>query len=138
MIDAELALSWDNFVSQSRLNEARVLELLASQGRSKETLTDEWKPASIKSIKSRLIINEIAEKEKLEATEDDVEKELGRQAELRGSTVEEVRELFEKNNSVEYLRRDLTDKKVFDLLLENAKITKGEKTTYVDLASKNQ
>ncbi|HUX22111.1 MAG TPA: trigger factor, partial [Spirochaetia bacterium] len=79
-----------------------------------------------------------AEQEKLEATEDDVEKELARQAELRGSTLEEVRELFEKNNSIEYLRRDLADKKVFDLLLANSKITKGEKTTYVDLASKNQ
>ena len=138
MVDAELELSWDNFVAQSRLEESRVLQLLTSQGRSKEALLEEWKPASAKSIKTRLIINEIAEKEKLEASDEDVEKELERQAELRGSTVEEVRDLFEKNNSMEYLKRDVTDRKVFDLVLADAKISKGEKSTYVDLVNKNQ
>jgi len=138
MVDAELELSWDNFVAQSRLDESRVLQLLTSQGRSKEALIEEWKPASVKSIKSRLIINEIAEKEKLEASDEDVEKELERQAELRNSTVEEVRDLFEKNNSMEYLKRDVTDRKVFDLMLADAKISKGEKSTYVDLVNKNQ
>ncbi len=138
MVDAELELSWDNFVAQSRLDESRVLQLLTSQGRSKEALLEEWKPASVKSIKSRLIINEIAEKEKLEASDEDVEKELEHQAELRSSTVDEVRELFEKNNSMEYLKRDVTDRKVFDLMLADAKISKGEKSTYVDLVNKNQ
>lgn len=138
MIDAELELSWDNFVAQSRLEERRVLELLESQGRSRESLFDEWKPSSMKSIKQRLIVNEIAEKEKVEATNADLEKELARQAELRSSTVDEVRELFEKNNSMEYLRRDLTDRKVYDLLLDSATVNNGQKMSYVDLVGKNQ
>lgn len=138
MVDAELELTWDNFVSQSRVGERRVLDILASQGKSKENLLEEWTPSSEKNIKTRLIINELAKKEKLDATDEEVDKEIARQAELRDSTPEEVRELFEKNNSMEYLRRDLTDRKVFDLLIENANVKKGQKISYMDLANKNQ
>ena len=138
MTDAELALSWDNFVSQSRIDERRLLELLEAEGRSREKLLEEWTPGAEKRIRTRLIIHKIAETEKLEATDEDVEKEIARQAELRGTTVEETRSQFEQNNTLDYLKHDVTDRKVFDFLIANAKVSPGPTMSYLDVVAKKQ
>jgi trigger factor len=138
MVNAELQMQWDSFVTQNRLPEQRILDVLQAQGRTQESLLDEWRPATEVRIKRHLVVDKVADAEKLEATEEDVEKELVRQAELRSMKVEELREQFEKNGTRSYLKHDVGDKKVFDFLLDKAKVTKGPKTAYVDLAPKNQ
>lgn len=138
MVDAELALSWDNFVSQSRIGERRLLELLEAEGRSRLKLLEEWTPGAEKRIKTRLIIHKIADTENLEATAEEVEKEIARQAELRGATVEETRSQFEQNDTLDYLKHDVTDRKVYDFLIASAKVKTGAKMSYLDVVAKKQ
>ncbi len=137
MIDAELADTWHNFVAQNRVGEAQLLRILAGQGRSREQLYEEWKPSVTKNLKSRLAMDKISEREHIEATPEDIEAEIKRQAELANETVEKVREQLQKNDLMHYLEHDIKDKKVVDFLIASAVVKKGAKTSYVDVVQKN-
>ena len=137
MVDAELSDTWHNFVAQNRVSESQLLRILFNQGKSREQLYEEWKPSVSKNLKSRLAMDKICELEHIEATSEDIEAEIKRQAELSNVPIEKVREQFQKNDLVHYLEHDIRDKKVFDLLIGSAVIKKGAKATYVDVVQKN-
>ena len=60
-------------------------------GMTKEQLTEQTKPRAIERIKSRLVLEAIANAENLEATDDDVEKEIERMASTYKMEVETVK-----------------------------------------------
>lgn len=87
-----------------------------------DALRSEQRPAATDAVRSALVIDEIAKREVLEVTDDDVEQELARQAELTGRTVSAVRALMEKEGGVGTLTTGLRREKAIDLLLARATI----------------
>ena len=81
----------------------------------------------------RLIMNVITETAKLEVTDEELEEEIKTQAEQSNMTPEQARENIEKNNMLGYLRSQMLDRKLYDMLLEHAEKKKGEKIKYLDL-----
>ena len=137
MEEAELENSWRSFIMQSGANEESILKYLAVQGKTKESLFEEWRENVDKKIKSQLVIQALIEKEKIESGDEDMENEIKKQAEQSGKTYEEIKEYFEKNGLMPYLKSDIINNKLFDFLIENSKITKGKKMDFVDLLKKN-
>ncbi len=136
MIDSELDSTWKNFVRQTRMTEEQVSGLLSYEGKSRETLMEEWKPGAEKSVKQQIIMAKIIEAEKIAAEDADYEEEIRKQAELGKMEIEEVRDYFEKNSMKSYIQSGIQEKKLFDFILSQSKIKKKGKVKFVDLVEK--
>lgn len=138
MVQAELENSWNNFVQQFRATEEQVLGLLQGQGRTKEALQEEWREGAITRIRGQLAVQKMLELEKIDATDEEVDAELDRQAESGGASKEQVKQYYESQNMMDYLKREVRERKLFDAVLEETKTKKGEKLAFVDLVGRNE
>ena len=134
MVKAELENNWRNFLQQSQMPEEQMMKFLEIQGQTKEQMLEGWKENAEKSLKTQLIFNKIIEDEKIEVSDDEMEEEIKKQAEMYNMPVEDLKKSFGEAGLKEYLSNDLKQKKLLDFLLENAKVTKdSEKVDYSDL-----
>ena len=133
MIQAEAEQSWNQFISQSQMQEEQVLQIIEAQGRTKEDMLEEWKPAAEKNVKSYLITEKLIEEEKIEVSDEEVEETIKEQAEQAGMSFEDTKNYFEQNGMTYYLKNDISNRKLFDLLIESAEIKEGAKKDYLDL-----
>ena len=138
MIQAEMDQSWNQFISQSRMPEEQVLQIVEAQGKTKEDMLEEWKPSAEKNVKTYLITEELIKTEKIEVSDKEVEEELKKQAEAAGMEFEDAKNYFEQNGMTFYLKNDISNRKLFDLLLKSAEIKEGEKKDYLDLIQNKQ
>ncbi|HDQ13517.1 MAG TPA: trigger factor [Sediminispirochaeta sp.] len=137
MIDAELENSWQRFISQAQIGEEQVLQILEMQGKSKEDMQAEWRPSAERSLRFQLLVEKIGELEEIEVSDEEALEELKKQAEQAGRDFEELKEQYEKNNLMDYVKNDVKNGKLFDFLLEQSKIKKGEKLDYLDFVQNN-
>lgn len=134
MIKAEQENNWRNFLQQSGTQEEQMLQFLEMQGQTKEQMLENWKENAVKSLKSQLIFNKIIEDEKIEVSDEEMDEEIKKQAEMYNMPVEDLKKSFGEAGLKEYLSSDIKQKKVADFLLDSAKITKSaEKVDYDDL-----
>ena len=138
MLQAELDSNWQNFIMQSRMPEEQLLEILKMQDKTKEDLMDEWKENALKQLKTYLITNKLQEEEKIEVSDEEIDEEIKTQAEASQMTFEETKDYVVKNGMLEYLKNDISAKKLFQKLLEGSNITKGKKVSFLDLTGNNQ
>lgn len=133
MVKSEIDQSWNSFVSQSRMGEEQVLAILEAQGKTKDEMLEEWKPSAEKNVKSFLITDKLIADEKIEVSDEEVDEELKKQAETAGMSYDDAKAYFEQNGMLFYLKNDISNKKLYDLLLDAAEIKEGEKKDYLDL-----
>ena len=138
MVDAELERSWMRFVQNTRMQEEQVLKLLSLQNKTKESLSEEWKPEAEKSLKSSLLVDRMIEEEKIEVSDAEVDEALKKEAEDSKQSFEELKKYYEDNHLLEMVRSALKERKLFDKLLADSKIIKGKEEKFVDVLSKNQ
>ena len=88
--------------------------------------TENIKNASAESVmrelKASLIMDNIAEKEKIFVTENDVEQRIADIARAYNTDTARVRKQLERQGSLSYLRNEMRESKVVNLLLKEAKI----------------
>jgi trigger factor len=103
-----------------------------------ETLIENWKPEALKAIHSRLIVETLIEELKLEASDEEVDKEIENMAVEDDGFLEEYKKYYESEQMRKYLKEDIKERKFFDILLEKSTIKFGEKETYANLAARNR
>lgn len=133
MIKQDTEESWQRFLAQSRVTEEQMLPILEAQGKSKEDIITEWRPDVEKRLKSHLILEKIAEKEKIEATDEDLETQMQKLADENKMELEQVKQYFDKQNMKQQLSQEVRDNRIYEWLIENAKVKKGKKVKYLDL-----
>jgi trigger factor len=79
--------------------------------------------AATDSVKAMVVLDEIARREPVVVSEEDLAQEIARFAERSGRTPDAVRAQIEKDNGLARLRGGLRREKTVDLLLANASIT---------------
>jgi len=138
MIQAELDNSWQQFLVRSRIPEDQADNILAAQGTDREALREEWRPSTEKRLKSRLLLSKIIEEEKIEIADNDIEETIVKQAEQNKMKPEDLRNQYEQGNYMHLLTDEIKDKKVLDFLIEQAKITPGDKVNFLDFIQDKQ
>jgi trigger factor len=83
------------------------------------------KEPSTETVKSTLVLDEIARRESIDASEDDVAKEVDQFAERSGRTSAAVRARLEKEGGVSRIRSGIRREKTVTFLLEKANISNG-------------
>ena len=113
----------DEFAQRITMQGMSMEQYFQFTGTSYQQMVDQVKPQAEERIKSRLVLEAIAQAEKIEATEEDYEKELETMAEVYQMEVDKVREMMserEKKN----IMQDLAVRKAAEFVAENAKESK--------------
>ena len=74
----------------------------------------------------------MAEAEKVEVTDEEVDAEIAKEAESQNKEPEEVKSEYTKNSLLGYIRDSIRTRKVYDILLDNSSIRKGAKVKFLD------
>lgn len=111
--------------------------MMANSGGGKARIIEGWRPDVVKALQSRLIVDTLIKELSLEAGEEEFGKELETMAVQSGASIEDIKKYYEADTMKEYLKEDIKERKLFDLLLAENKVIKGKKGKYVDLVSNN-
>ena len=137
MVDYQLETMWQEYVSQLRIEEKKLVELLETQGKTMESLRKEWLPSAEKRARLQLVVSEIAKKEEIAIEDSDLDAEIAKMAEERKVTAEELKESLAKNNLVDYMQSNLRIDKLYDFLLSKTTLRTGEKRKVLDILTGN-
>lgn len=91
-----------------------------------EALREESMASAEKLVRTSLLVEAIAKINAIEATEEDLEKELISLAEKYSMTPEAVRKNFEERGSLEEMKYSILEKKVFDHIIEKSTVEEVE------------
>ncbi len=108
---------WGDHLRQRGLTWERYLQLV---GKTAEQVHDELRPQAEARVRTRLVLDAVADAEGLQPTEEEVGQAVQNLAEETGRTPEEVRELLERSGGMERLRASLRRRRAVAYLLERA------------------
>ena len=137
MVRVELDARMRNLARRFNVPEEQLMKIFGAGGKGIDEIRDEWRPDAEKALKSRLIVETLMEDLKLEAADDEVEKEMTQMAESSGASIEEIKKYYDNDNMKDYLKEDIKEKKLFDMMIAESKIRKGEKKNYLDIIQNN-
>jgi len=80
-------------------------------------LAERFRDAAVMALKRIRIVDFIAEKEKIKATQEEVDKEIELMAQRYGRDFDEVKQVFRKNGTTNRLRLEIREKKTLDFLI---------------------
>ena len=105
-----------------------------------QTLNENFRPDAEARVKTTLLVQAVAAKEKIEATAEDLEKEYQTYADMYKMDLDKVKESLASSEN--YLKEDIVYRKAVDFIYENAKITepkvKKEKAEKAEKAEENE
>ncbi len=89
-------------------------------------LAEELRPVAEANIKLRYILDKYAEKHGIEPTEEDIEAQFEELARQTGSTKEEIKDYFRRENLMDVVRSDARRKKALEDIISKVKIVEVE------------
>jgi trigger factor len=101
-----------------------------------QRLRDDMRESANDEVRAAFLIDAIATKEKVEASEADLEKRLAEMAQSRDKSVPRLKAELQKEGRLDALKHQLREEKTLDLLLSRANIT--EKTRQEPLPSETK
>ena len=87
-----------------------------------DAFREQQRASATDAVRGTLVLDEIADREAVEVTGEDVDREVDRQAALSGRTPQAVRALLEKNGGIGRLKPGLRREKAIALLLKRSTI----------------
>ena len=120
MVETQQRQMVEEFAQRLQMQGLSLEQYFQFTGLNAQMMLEQVKPQAEKRIKSRLVLEAVAEAEKFEVTEEELEKELARMAEMYQMEVEKVKELLDDYQK-DQIKKDLKVQKAVDFIVENAK-----------------
>jgi trigger factor len=137
LVEGHLNRYIEDFRNQVKNLGKSLEEWVAESGSDFEKFRNSFYPQARNAARAELIIDKIAETEKIEATDEDMKKEIEAFAERVNQPPDLVRQIMTRNNYLPVMRYEVRNRKVLDMILENAKITeKSPEQVKADLTGK--
>lgn len=92
-----------------------------------DQLRDESMASAERLVKTSLLVEAIAKKHGIEATDEDVEKEMAKLAEKYSMSVDAVKGRFEEQGRIDEMRYGILERKVYDYIIEHSKVVEVDK-----------
>lgn len=119
MVDSQVLEMLDELEMQLKYQGANVEDYVKYMGKSMDEFKLEIRPDAYKKIKTRLIIDEISNLEKIEAADEEVDAEIQGIADHYKMPVESLKEQFNAEN-VDMIIQDIRNRKTIQLLMDSA------------------
>jgi len=133
LVEYQLDSMWRDYVRETRIDEARLAELLREQGRDPAAMRAEMTPAAEQRAKLQLVISEISKREQIGVEDAEVEAEIGRLAEARRVEAKDLRENLAKNDLLDTLAGNLRLEKLYDHILSKSTVKKAGTKKVLDI-----
>ncbi len=115
----------DAFIQNMEMNMARqglsLNQYLEYTNEKIEDLRGKYQADAETAVKNSLVLEAIAKNENIEITDEDLEKEYARLAEMYKKEVSEIKDLLEKSGEKENMINSMKSDKVVDLIIANSK-----------------
>lgn len=118
MVKSELDRMLQEFEQRLQMQGMNLELYYQFSGQSEDELKDQMKEDAEKRVRTNLTLEAIAEVENLEATDEDVEKELEEMAKMYNTDVEQLTKMLGGNT--ELIKEDLKIRKAIDFLVEHS------------------
>lgn len=138
MVNSELESSWHGLAEQYRIEPEQLEQLLQMQGKTRDEIFEEWRPAAAERLKKSLITQELIKKEEITVSPEEAEEQIRQDAAERNGDGERILEYYRSNNMLSYVQQELAERKLFDHLLEQNTIKPGKAMKYMDLIKENE
>ena len=135
LIKAELESRWRRLARYYNTSVEILMQLMASGG-EREEKEKEWRDAAEKALHSRMIIETLIEDQKIEVSDEDVEKEFERIAGENGVEVDEFKKSYNEQD-IFYLKEEIKERQIIDILLAENTLKPGKKENYLDFMTDN-
>lgn len=110
----------DEFAQRIQMQGLSMEQYLQLTGSNPAMMEEQIKPQALKRIQSRLVLEAIVAAEKIEAGEEEFDKEVARMAEMYKMETDQVKEMIGENGKTEIMK-DLAVTKAAEFVTENAK-----------------
>lgn len=120
MVDLQVKTMADNFARRITSQGLSMEQYMQFTGMTPEKLEEQMRPQALKTIESRLVLEAIVKAENIQATDEELDKELEKMASMYQMEVEKIKELIsdkEKNS----MKLDIAVQKAVDFIVEQAK-----------------
>jgi trigger factor len=131
MIKAEIEGRWRRLARYYNTNPETIAQMMSGSEKDKE-----WREMAEKALHSRLIIETLMEEQKIEVSDEDVEKEFESIAAANGVEIDEVKKHYNED-AIFYLKEDIREKKITDMLFAENNLKHGKKENYLDFMTDN-
>ncbi len=121
MVDDEIYSLIRDMDAQLRQSGLQLEQYLKFMNKDIKDFVEEQREGASEKVKSKVLLVSIADKEKIEVTDEDLNSELTVIAENYKNTIEEVKEMFGEEG-LRLFAKDIRIKKTIDFLFDNAKI----------------
>lgn len=133
MINAEMENRFRMMAKQFQTTPQQLEKMIEASGQKKEDMLKQWTGDAEKMLKSRLIVEQLLQDKNITVTPEEVEAEYVKMAEDAGTTVDAIKEQYKDPRYKEYIIDDLKERKLFEDLYKQVKVSKGDKMEFADL-----
>ena len=120
MLNTQVRQMMNDFASRMQSQGLTMEQYFQFTGMTAEKMHEEMKPQALKRIQTRLVLEKIAETENIEASEDEVNEEISKMAEMYKMEADKLKELL-GDRELEQMKKDMAVQKAVTLVADEAK-----------------
>ena len=120
MVDTQVRQMINDFASRMQSQGLTMEQYFQFTGMTVEKMQDEMKPQALKRIQTRLVLEKIAEVENIQPTEEEVNEEISKMAEMYKMEADKLKELL-GDRELEQMKKDMAVQKAGTLVADEAK-----------------
>ena len=120
MVETQVASMMNDFAGRMSQQGLTMEQYMKFTGMTAEKLQEQMKPEAVKRIQTSLVLEKIAKEENIEVSDEDVEAEVVRMAEMYGMEADKLKE-YMGDDERDSMKKDLAIQKAVDLIMENIK-----------------
>lgn len=123
MVEAEL----EQILRDAEQSFAQNNRTFEEVGLSREKLTEQYRPVAEKQVRRHLILSKLMDQEKLELSDEELEKGFQEMADTYRQPVDQLKTYYSKNEEgLSFFKHTLLEKQVLKLIIANSEITEKE------------
>lgn len=120
MIDTQASQMLDDFARRMQSQGLSMEQYFQFTGQTAEKMMEEMKPQALKRIQTRLVLEKVAEVENIEPSEDELNEEFNKMAEMYKMEADKLKELMGERELAQ-MKKDMSVQKAVTLIAEAAK-----------------
>lgn len=122
LVEQEIAYRLQRFADQLHRAGVTLDEYLARSGQTDDQVEADLRSQADRSVRAQLVLEEVGKLEGLQATPEEVDEEVRRNAQLARKDAKELRKQLEQTGRLGVLAGDIIRRKALDLIVERAEI----------------
>ena len=120
MINTQISQMLDDFSRRMQAQGLTMEQYFQFTGMTADKMREEMKPQALKRIQTRLVLEKIAETENIQPTDEEVNEEISKMAEMYKMEADKLKELL-GDRELEQMKKDMAVQKAVTLVADEAK-----------------